>query len=161
MISVDTSSFNKTRILEKLEAYVKSKSGLEVGFFETSKYDDGTSVASVAQWQEFGTWNIPPRPFFRNAITEHRKEWLDTLKWQIKTNKDIDKALGITGAIVRNDISSSITSLQSPPNSDVTINGGWIRTKTGKSIHIDGKGSSNPLIDTGFMRDNVDFRIIE
>lgn len=161
MITADTSGFDHSKIKAKIEERIKATFGLEVGFFETAKYENGTSVATVAQWQEFGTWNIPPRPFFRNAIKEHQKEWVQTLKWQIQEQKDVKKALEIVGVVVRNDISSSITSIQSPANSDITINGGWMRSKGGKSIFIEGKKSSNPLIDTGFMRDSVDYRITE
>lgn len=161
MITVDTSALNHSKIKAIIEERIKASFGLEVGFFETAKYDNGVSVATVAQWQEFGTWNIPPRPFFRNAITEHQKEWVETLKWQIKEQKDVKKAMDIMGVVVRNDISTSITNLSSPANSDITIDGGWIRSKNGKAFYVEGKKSSNPLIDTGFMRDSVDYRITE
>ena len=45
-------------------------SGVKVGFFSTARYEDGTPVAAVAAWNEFGTKNIPERPFFRRAIAE-------------------------------------------------------------------------------------------
>ena len=32
---------------------------VQVGFFSTAKYQDGTPVAAVAAWNEFGTKNIP------------------------------------------------------------------------------------------------------
>ena len=73
-------------------------SGVKVGFFSTARYEDGTPVAAVAAWNEFGTGphtiaakpgkvlaftgsggetvfvrqvnhpGIPERPFFRQAI---------------------------------------------------------------------------------------------
>ena len=45
-------------------------SGVKVGFFSTAKYEDGTPVAAVAAWNEFGTKTIPERPFFRRALAE-------------------------------------------------------------------------------------------
>ena len=31
----------------------------DVGFFDSARYSDGTPVAAVAAWNEFGTRNIP------------------------------------------------------------------------------------------------------
>ena len=42
-----------SKALEKLADQIK-KSKLEVGFFESAKYPDGTPVAYVAAIQEFG-----------------------------------------------------------------------------------------------------------
>ena len=45
-----------------------------VGFYKTATYPDGTPVAAVAAWNEFGTkgggWGgpIPERPFFRQTV---------------------------------------------------------------------------------------------
>ncbi len=50
-----------------------------VGFFEKSKYADGTPVATVALANEFGTRNeegkvvIPERPFFRQTNKNIKK----------------------------------------------------------------------------------------
>ena len=64
----------------RLKAIIRkalAASGVEnvkVGFFKHSKYNDGTPVAAVAAWNEFGTksggWGgpIPERPFFRQAL---------------------------------------------------------------------------------------------
>ena len=50
---------------------------VDVGFFSTATYPDGTPVAAVAAWNEFGTQrggrpHIPERPFFRRAIKSMR-----------------------------------------------------------------------------------------
>ena len=57
----------------KLERFLREAgrggvSSVAVGFFSDAKYQDGTPVAAVAAWNEFGTKNIPERPFFRQAI---------------------------------------------------------------------------------------------
>ena len=46
---------------------------LTAGFYEGSLYDDGKHIAQVAFWNEFGTENIPPRPFLRMTIKNIRK----------------------------------------------------------------------------------------
>ena len=49
-------------------AQASSVKGIDVGFFSTAKYPDGTPVAAVAAWNEFGTerngqQHVPERPF--------------------------------------------------------------------------------------------------
>ncbi|MDL2105264.1 hypothetical protein QQJ69_19235, partial [Proteus mirabilis] len=47
--------------------YELARKRLSVGFFEHSKYPDGTPIAYVASIQELGypAGGIPPRPFLR------------------------------------------------------------------------------------------------
>lgn len=157
MIKVTMPQISIKKIEKQLKEKYKDKA-LEVGFFETAKYGNGQYVAQVAVWNEYGTHNIPPRPFFRSAINENSKEWLKTFKWLV-ADKGTDIALEMTGVEMKNDISKSITNFSSPANSPITINGGWMTTLTGKPFFVKGKGSSNPLVDTGFMRNSVAYRI--
>lgn len=59
---------------------------LEVGFFETATYPDGAKVAEVAASNEFGvpSRNQPPRPFFRQAITNNKEDWIIGLKTMVE-----------------------------------------------------------------------------
>ena len=73
---------NAKKIIQELEKEVKgltSAATLNVGFFESSRYIEGTYVAEVARIQEYGSIKIPPRPFFRNAIDNNMQKWLDFL----------------------------------------------------------------------------------
>ena len=121
---------------------------VQVGFFATAKYDDGTPVAAVALWNEFGTKRIPERPFFRQAIQGADRD----LTPIIKANLDpktlaIDRPLaGKLGTAMKGRIQKSITTLRTPPNAPSTIKA---------------KGSSNPLIDEGFMRKSVTYKIVD
>ena len=161
MIKVTTKKPDLDKIKKKLEQRFNDKLQLEVGFFSTAKYSTGEYVAQVAYWNEYGTTLSPPRPFFRNAIKDKSKEWLELFRdTQFKT-KDMYKTLGIVGPIIEGDIATSITDLSSPPNSEITINGGWIRHTNGKAFKVEGKGSNNPLIDTEFMRNNVSYEITQ
>lgn len=144
LITLSASQIKTDAIKKKIEAQLNSKLKLEIGFFETAKYTSGVQVAQVAFWNEYGTVTAPPRPFFRNAIEENKKEWLDLFKrTQIKT-KDIAKSLNIVGTVAKDDVSDSIVNLSSPPNNNKTIGA---------------KGSSNPLIDTGVMKNSVTYKI--
>lgn len=117
---------------------------LKVGIFESAKYDDGTPVAQVAFWQEFGTAKIPMRPFMRNAITKNTRKWGDSVKTALMGTNDSEKALKMLGEIMRGDIVLSLTNLNTPPNAPSTIKQ---------------KGSSNPLIDTGLLRSSISWEL--
>ncbi len=161
MIKLTTKKPDLDKIKKKLEKRLNAKLQLEVGFFSTAKYSTGEYVAQVAYWNEYGTTLSPPRPFFRNAIKDKSKEWLELYKDTQFQTRDMYKTLGIVGTVIKDDIATSITDLTSPPNSPITINGGWIRHSNGKAFKVKGKGSSNPLINTGLMRDSVSYEITE
>ena len=77
---------------KKLDAFLRKAKGargvgeVEVGFYSTAKYKDGTPLTNVALWQEFGTngtngvGKIPERPFFRIAIRKMEAPALALLK---------------------------------------------------------------------------------
>lgn len=117
---------------------------LKVGIFESAKYDDGTPVAQVAFWQEFGTAKIPMRPFIRNAIAKNTQKWGDSVKTALISTNDSEKSLKMLGEIMRGDIVLSLTNLNTPPNAPATIKQ---------------KGSSNPLIDTGLLRNSISWEL--
>lgn len=117
---------------------------LKVGIFESAKYDDGTPVAQVAFWQEFGTARIPMRPFMRNAIVKNTRKWGDSVKTALIGTNDSEKVLKMLGEIMRGDIVLSLTNLNTPPNAPSTIKQ---------------KGSSNPLIDTGLLRSSISWEL--
>ena len=49
-----------------------------------------------------------------------------------------------------------------PPNSEVTVNGGWIYNKAAKkSVYVSGKGFNKPLFDTGALYSAFDYEIEE
>ena len=138
---------------KKLERFLREAgkggaSTVKVGFFSTAKYQDGTPVAAVAAWNEFGTKTIPERRFFRQAIADSRtrRGIVNTLKNGIDPERMIvDETLADTiGAVVTGQVQESITALRNPPNSPKTIRR---------------KRSSNPLIDTGMMRASVGWSV--
>ena len=138
---------NAKKIIQELQREVKgltSTATLNVGFFESSRYTAGTYVAQVARIQEYGSIKIPPRPFFRNAIDNNMQKWLDFLGRDLVNTNNAELSYNRLGEMARGDIVESITQLDTPPNAPKTIAR---------------KGSSNPLIDTGFLRANVTFKV--
>ena len=131
-------------INQELKNILENKSRLEVGIFEDAKYDDGKPVASIAKLHEFGNLRVPPRPFFSIAIDKNQGKWGGILKNQFLTNQNAELSLSQVGEVVRGDVALSLTTLKSPPNAETTIKK---------------KESSNPLIDTGFLRACINFKV--
>ena len=132
-------------------------SGVKVGFFSTAKYQDGTPVAAVAAWNEFGTETIPEWPFFRRALAEAERGVSNILAKGIDTKKMVvdEQLAGRVGEYVQGEIQASIIALNDPPNSPKTI------AQKRKKLH--GKkgtgGGETPLIDTGAMLDAVAWEV--
>lgn len=116
---------------------------------DAAPYPDGTSVAMVATVHEFGI-HQPERSFMRSTLKENRKEYIKKSKSAIldavRGDKPLKKSLAILGTTVASDIKSKITSLRTPANTAETIAG---------------KGSSNPLIDTGHLKESVTYEVVD
>lgn len=105
-----------------LSKYADSKKFVLVGFFEEAKYPDGTSVAQVAYWNEYGTIHSPTRPFFRKTIRDNQSSWQDKLKQLVELYKgDTEKVLLLLGEIIKGDLYTTITTWTEPPNAPSTI----------------------------------------
>lgn len=135
----------------KLDKLLKdNKSKLSVGFFKGQMLKSGNKdipQAQIAYWNEFGTEDgkIPPRPFMRLSIEKNNKNWLKfTKKGLLNNNLEIKKTINQLGLLMVGDIQKEITDLRTPPNAESTIKK---------------KGSSNPLIDTGLMRNSVKHKV--
>lgn len=135
------------KAVDKLLKNTSNAVTLSVGFLGDASYPDGTSIAEVAIYNEFGvpTHNQPPRPFFRNAIAANKGKWAPNLATALKqNNNNAKKALKLLGEEIKAEIVESINELQDPPLAPSTIAR---------------KGFEKPLIDTGLMRDSVDYKV--
>ena len=118
---------------------------LRVGWFENSKYNDDTSVAAVAEWQEYGykEFNVfyPPRSFMRPAENNNSDKWNKVVEKEIKKGKSIKEAFSALGDVVKGDIQEAIIDVMEPPLEKSTIEARKRR----------GNKSTKPLVDTGVM----------
>ena len=133
----------KQFILQAKRAQRGAVEELQVGFFDTSKYPDGTPVTNVAVINEFGGGNVPERPFFRQALAQSKRSIGPMIRASLDDGRKMAmdrQAAGRVGEFMKDRIQTSITTLRSPPNAPATV-----------AI----KGSSNPLLDTGFLRNSV------
>ena len=142
--------------LEKLADQIK-KSKIEVGFFESAKYPDGTPVAYVAAIQEFGypAGNIPSRPFFRNAISQN-DGWKDLANKAIgavvEGRIELNQALNQMGLKMAADVKDSITDGSYEALKQSTLDARQSRKRT-QGV------ASKPLIDTGQMLQSVTYAV--
>lgn len=132
------------KLLDEIKTLSKLK--LVIGIFS----DVGADILLRANVHEFGSAvrNIPERSFIRAGMKKHEKD-IET-----EANKLIDlvingkiparTALELLGQKVVDWLKDYLTKLQSPALKPATI------AK---------KGSANPLIDTGQMRDSITYKI--
>ena len=142
--------------LEKLADQIK-KSKIEVGFFESAKYPDGTPVAYVAAIQEFGypAGNIPSRPFFRNAISQN-DGWkplaTKAMSAVVEGRIELNQALNQMGLKMAADVKDSITDGSYEALKQSTLDARQSRKRT-KGV------ASKPLIDTAQMLQSVTYAV--
>jgi hypothetical protein len=128
-----------------------------VGFFPSSKYEDGTSVAYVAAIQEFGapSQGIPPRPFMRPTADAQRGAWQATARQGAqavaKGSATGVQVLDAIGQLAAGDIRKAISNVASPPLKQSTIDA-RLRQRADKVT----LGKLNkPLVDTGTLLNAV------
>lgn len=107
--------------------------------------EDGTDICDVAAWNELGTVNSPPRPFLRKSVDENEEKinhFLQAKKADLLQGKSAERVLKEIGLFQKDLIQEKITEGSFNPNAQSTIQK---------------KGSAKPLIDTGRMRQSVNY----
>jgi hypothetical protein len=157
MFTMQVKRKTNVSVLHNIRSALKGPKTVKVGFPAGEADQDNISKAV---WNEFGTrggasgggWGgpVPERPFLRNAIRQNRSSYRDAMRASAAKiligQTGIRTVLSKLGIQAQGDIQAEITSLQSPPNSPVTI-----------AL----KNSSNPLIDSGEMRGAVTWKVNE
>lgn len=118
---------------------------IQVGFQGDQKYEDGTSIAQVAAVNEFGASDIPERPFMRQSFENHEGELqaaCDAAQRLVSSGGSAEQALQQIGVVAKGLVQDEIVNGGFAPNAESTIKK---------------KGSEQPLIDTGTMRQSVNF----
>lgn len=150
MLKVKDKDLGYKDIIRQLKS-LKNKT-IEAGILNNAgtNSETGTLIAEYAHYNEYGTKHIPARPFMSTTFDEQNSNWVKSLdsileKLINSNNIDIDKSISLVGEQVVNDIKEKITS-NIPP----TLN----------LVTIKRKKSSKTLIDTGNMRDSINFKIV-
>ena len=122
---------------------------VEVGIIDAGTHQDSEeTVASIGFQHEFGAPGIPERSFLRSTLHSSRKDILTLNKKLLKNivnmSMKVPQALGILGNFVADEVSQKIVAIRQPPNSPATILA---------------KGSSNPLVDTGQLKNSITWEV--
>ena len=130
--------------LEKLQ----TKKVALVGIHESAGIEEksGQTVAFVGAANHFGTDKIPARPWLDVGVESGSEEYLEVIQDGIIEGESSEKVLEQVGVLAAGYTQQYITDLDSPPNAPSTIKR---------------KGSANPLIDTGNMRQSVTYAIAD
>lgn len=128
--------------LHNIVREMRNAGGVKFGFMG-GQYPDGTKVVDVAIANEFGTNTVPERPFFRISNNENSGSYASILR-EAASRGQYRTGLAVCGQKAVGDIQESIVSLSDPANAQSTI---------------ERKGSSNPLIDTGRLRQSVSYEL--
>lgn len=87
---------------------------------------------------------IPARPWLEPGVASATEEVLATIQEGMEAGKTMDQILEGVGVVAAGAVKVYMTELKTPPNAASTIRK---------------KGSSNPLIDTGAMRQSVTYQV--
>ena len=123
-----------------LSKYKEMNASVRVGVLENATYPDGTPVAMVAFWNEYGTRTSPVRAFFRTTVSENKKNWVLSVQNLMKIHNDPKQVMGLIGVHMQEQIVQSINTWSDPPNSAYTI------AK---------KGFDKPLVETALLMRSI------
>lgn len=116
---------NVDNLDKKIKAFEPSKlPTLVAGVLGGATRNEGNgeqSVAKYAFWNEFGTERTPARPFLRNTVSAHEKEWASVIADGIRAGATPKEALEMLRQIVRADIVRTIEAGNFKPLAESTI----------------------------------------
>lgn len=154
-MKITTTLTETKRINRELEFMRKNK--IRVGVLGEGANDvqeGGITIKQYAELNEYGTSNIPARPFFREATEFGESPSLisnritSEIKKVINNNKTGEKAMQSIGLFVKGRIQRSIKAGNWTPNSPSTIK------RKRKKV-----GIKPPLIETGSLIRAIDYEI--
>ena len=132
------------KLFEVRETFLRFKGG-KAGFFDGQSYPNGLTVAANAAIHNFGTKDIPARPFMDEAAQafEAAESQVATIYRRAIESTDASIANQRVGALYAQKIRESIR------------NGNFAALDKNT---VKRKGSSKPLIDTGLLIGSVSFK---
>lgn len=119
-----------------------------VGIHEDAAQPEGQDItmATLGAIQHYGNDHIPARPWLDVGVEQGNKEYLEIIEDGAASGLTQNQILEQVGAVAAGYVQQYITDLQEPPNAPSTVKK---------------KGSSNPLIDTGAMRQSVTYKVVK
>ena len=161
------------KIIEKTDQMLRRIEALD--YLRTHQVDVGLPSTAPARSkfvlaiQEHGApvTGIPPRPVVAPGLNRPETRSAMTAEFMNATRAAHDgdlpaviSSLEAAGQAGADGIRAYIDSGISPPNSPMTVSGGWMRNRvSGKPVHIPGKGFNKPLYDTGSLYNSFSYEI--
>jgi hypothetical protein len=134
--------------LRKELAKIQGDKYVTVGIHEGAQaVDDGSmTMAQLGATLHFGTNNgrIPARPWLDVGVASGNEKYANIIKRGFENDKSVDDILETVGVVAVGKVQSYMTDLRTPPNAPSTIKA---------------KGSDNPLVDSGALRQSVTYAI--
>lgn len=152
MFNITVKVKKNTKVLKDIEKKLikASHDAVQVGFFDGKLHPSGDmTIAEVAAIQEFGTREVPERPFMRTTIMKDREfvtyleNGISTIIWGVKPNAK--QGLKGAGQVLAEAMKESVETWTTPINSRATVRR---------------KGFNDPLVETGTMRENISWRLV-
>lgn len=128
----------KEAVKKQIEKVMTDKTVM-VGIHEGAGNHGDISNAQLGATLHFGTDKIPARPWLDTGVQSGNAEYIEIME---SHGEDLESALEMVGVVAVGKVQEYMTNLDSPPNAQSTIKK---------------KGSSNPLIDTGALRQSVTY----
>lgn len=137
---------------------------------EVHDSESGMTNATLGLIHEFGSEsnNIPARSFLRMPLEAQQDKLMQTLdtgsvKESIESGdiKQVYKTLGIAAEQIVKDAFMTGGYGNWKANAPITIHGGWMSNKNGKSFYVKGKGTDKPLIDTGALMRSISSDVVK
>ena len=137
-----------TKKIQELKKMLKATT-IRVGVPEgAGGYDDGSTIAEVAFYNEFGTARIPERSFIRSTFNEQRDTFIKFMGSEaaksLEGKQSMDTTIQRVGIKAQSEILKKFRDNDWDPNAPYTI------AK---------KGSSTPLIDSGQLRQSITWEV--
>lgn len=134
---------------KKFEKMLKDLGNLEVriGIQQGETSDEGVDLVDIAMFNELGTIHIPSRPFLRDSVDANADQintFLQSMKQELLKGGSAEDVLKKIGVFQKGLIQEQIVNGSFEPNSEATIKK---------------KGSDTPLVDTGRMRQSINYVI--
>lgn len=144
--------------IKKIQQNLKGANSVKVGFFETSRYPDGTPVAYVAAINEFGypEGNIPSRSFMRSTTQAKQGSWREKVIAPF-AKKILNGAATVThlaerlGMVASTDMQKKISEITTPALAESTIEARKARFTSKSPKKKLPKTIEKPLVETGQM----------
>lgn len=146
--NVDARSLKAFEVIKRLERLGKMEARIAV---KAGPYPRGQSVTEVAQWLEYGTERMPPRPFMQQAryrFNEVKSVLRDEQHAIVFGNRTAETAIRRVAQKMGEIVVNSIDDARS-----------WAAPLAQSTVEK--KGHDRPLIETEHLRDAIHWQVVE